>query len=224
MKRLTSVALILSLAFAISFAGCSDKTEETTTEATTTEATETTTEETEAETSETTEEPIIFETTETTVHDFRETCDVFEIKSNDLVDGVWADVISNTDRGQNLSPDISWDPVDGAGIYVIYMVDPTAGNWMHWKAFTFDETSLKEGWASTDYYEGEYVGPYPPSGTHTYDIYVVALKTPLEKFQGKFDASNAKFEEYLLALDTDDDGNTGNVIAYGVLSGTFTAS
>ncbi len=217
MKRLTSIALILSLLMAVSFAGCSDKAEETII------TTTATTEATEAADSKTTEEVTIPTTTETTINDFRKTCDVFEIKSNDLVDGVWADVISDTERGQNLSPDISWEPVEGAGIYIIYMVDPTVGNWMHWKAFTVDETSLKEGWASTDNNGGKYVGPYPPSGTHTYDIYVVALKTPLEKYQGYFNSNNPKFEDYLLALDTDDNGNTGNVIAYGILSGTFTA-
>ena len=142
----------------------------------------------------------------------------FEVTSTSLNNGVWNDVISNTDKGSNKSPQLQWDAVDGAGLYVIIMDDPDAWDFMHWKSDNVTETSLDEGWAP----KSEYVGPYPPSGaTHTYEVYVVALKAPVERVKGAFDASNPKFEENFKALDTDAEGNSGNIIAVGRISGTF---
>ena len=46
-------------------------------------------------------------------------------------DGVWDNIISNTDKGSNKSPQLEWTAVDGAGLYVIIMDDPTAMDWMH---------------------------------------------------------------------------------------------
>ena len=142
----------------------------------------------------------------------------FEVTSTNLNDGVWDDIISNTDKGLNQSPQLEWDAVDGAGLYVIIMDDPDAGDWMHWKSDHVTETSLDEGWASSS----DYVGPYPPKGsTHTYEIYVVALKAPVERVKGAFNGQNLKFEKNFKALDIDADGNSGNIIAVGRISGTF---
>lgn len=88
----------------------------------------------------------------------------FDISSDDLHDGVWDTVITNTDYGKNVSPQLSWEPVEGAKSYVIYMVDTSAGNWLHWRAGNITETTLEQGSAT----ECEYIGPYPPSGTHNY--------------------------------------------------------
>ena len=144
--------------------------------------------------------------------------DSFEVTSTSLNNGVWDDVISNTDRGLNKSPQLQWSAVDGAGLYVIIMDDPVSWDFMHWKSNNVTETSLDEGWAP----ESEYVGPYPPSGaTRTYEVYVVALKAPVERVKGAFGASNTKFEENFKALDTDAEGNSGNIIAVGRISGTF---
>ncbi len=143
----------------------------------------------------------------------------FDVTSTSLNNGVWNDVISNTDKGSNKSPQLQWSPVDGAGLYVIIMDDPTSWDFMHWKSDNVTETSLDEGWAP----KSEYVGPYPPSGaTRTYEVYVVALKAPVERIKGTFNASNPKFEENFKALDTDAEGNSGNIIAVGRLAGTFT--
>ena len=143
----------------------------------------------------------------------------FEVTSTSLNNGVWDDVISNTDKGSNKSPQLTWNAVDGAGLYVIIMDDPTSWHFLHWKSDNVTETSLDEGWAS----KSEYVGPYPPSGaTRTYEVYVVALKAPVERVKGAFGASNDKFEENFKALDTDAEGNSGNIIAVGRISGTFT--
>ncbi len=143
----------------------------------------------------------------------------FDVTSTSLNNGVWNDVISNTDKGSNKSPQLQWDAVDGAGLYVIIMDDPDSWHFMHWKSDNVTETSLDEGWAPSS----EYVGPYPPSGaTRTYEVYVVALKAPVERVKGAFGTSNPKFEENFKALDTDAEGNSGNIIAVGRLPGTFT--
>ena len=143
----------------------------------------------------------------------------FEVTSTSLNNGVWNDVISNTDKGSNKSPQLQWSAVDGAGLYVIIMDDPTSWDFMHGKSDNVTETSLDEGWAP----KSEYVGPYPPTGaTRTYEVYVVALKAPVERIKGTFGASNPKFEENFKALDTDAEGNSGNIIAVGRLPGTFT--
>ena len=143
----------------------------------------------------------------------------FDVTSTSLNNGVWNDVISNTEKGSNKSPQLQWSAVDGAGLYVIIMDDPDSWHFMHWKSDNVTETSLDEGWAPGS----DYVGPYPPSGaTRTYEVYVVALKAPVEKVKGAFGSSNPKFEENFKALDTDAEGNSGNIIAVGRLSGTFT--
>ena len=169
-----------------------------------------------------TEEETSEETSEETATEdnaFIDDYNSFEVTSTSLNNGVWNDVISNTDRGANKSPQLQWDAVEGAGLYVIIMDDPTSWHFLHWKSDNVTETSLDEGWAP----KSEYVGPYPPSGaTRTYEVYVVALKAPVERVKGAFNVSNPNFEENFKALDTDAEGNSGNIIAVGRLSGTFT--
>jgi len=140
------------------------------------------------------------------------------LTSEDLHDGVWDTVITNTENGSNVSPQLSWEPVEGAESYVIFMVDTTAVDWIHWKSEGVTETVLPRGWAS----EEEYIGPYPPGGTHDYEVYVIALGKPVERVKGSFNASNLKFTENTLALDTAADGTTGNILAYGHITGTYT--
>lgn len=143
----------------------------------------------------------------------------FELTSADLEDGVWADVISNTSIGENVSPELSWEPVEGAGQYVIYMLDPMANYFIHWKSEGVTDTHLDQGWGGSSY-----VGPYPPSGsTHTYDIYVIAIRNPLDRLRGTLNAPNMNIPFFLAQIDTDSDGNTGNIIAYGRISGEFTS-
>ncbi len=143
----------------------------------------------------------------------------FEITSANLHNGAWDDIISNTDKGENKSPQLSWEPVEGASLYMIYMVDTSMQYWIHWKSYNITETNLSEGWAPN----GEYVGPWPPAGgTHTYEIYVIALKNPIDRMKGSLDGQNMKFANFIESADTDVDGNTGNIIACAHLTGTFT--
>ena len=55
-----------------------------------------------------------------------------------------------------------------------------------------------------------------------YDIYVIALKAPVDKLDGAVNCNNGRLAEFIESLITDIDGNTGNIISYGVVSGTFT--
>lgn len=139
------------------------------------------------------------------------------LTSEDLHDGVWDADITNTSKGSNRSPQLAWEPVAGASCYAVYMVDTTAGYWLHWKSLNISETSLAAGAASGT----EYVGPYPPSGTHEYEIRVYALKEAAEEDQSRFDSGNSKFEQVIAELDQNSSG-AGNVLAYGTLSGTYT--
>ena len=139
------------------------------------------------------------------------------LTSEDLHDGVWDADITNTSNGSNRSPQLSWEPVAGASCYAVYMVDTTANYWLHWKSLNISETSLAAGAASGT----EYVGPYPPSGTHEYEIRVYALKEATEEDQSRFDSGNSKFEQIIAGLDQNSSG-AGNVLAYGTLSGTYT--
>lgn len=148
----------------------------------------------------------------------------FAVTSESLHDGVWDPVISNTDRGENKSPQLSWEPVEGAGGYGIVMVDESARYWMHWKTANVTETNIPLGYASPE----DYVGPYPPAGqTHTYTVYVVAVKVPRDGMSGMLDAPGDEpdhdLTRSLSSLDTDGSGRTGNALAMGKISGTFTS-
>ena len=139
----------------------------------------------------------------------------FELTSDDLHDGIWDTVITKTANGENRSPQLSWNPVDGASCYAIFMVDTSATNWLHWKSVTESETVLPAGWAPS----GEYVGPYPPSGTHDYEVYVFALREQPERIKGSFDSTNPKLFEFAKDMDGE---NEDNIISYGHLTGTYT--
>lgn len=145
--------------------------------------------------------------------------DVFEVTSEDLKDGVWPDIISNTHIGENRSPQLSWDPVEGAEVYVIYMVDSDTNGFLHWKSNNITDTDLPQGWASAVDYTGPHIGH---GYTHTFDIYVMALKSPSDRLKGAVNAVNKELGSFIEAIDTDSTGNTGNIIAYGKISGEFT--
>lgn len=149
---------------------------------------------------------------------YLEDFETFSVTSEDLTGGVWDDIISNTDRGENRSPQLSWDPVDEASEYAIYMIDTNSNNWLLWKSLT-SETELPEGWAPQN---TEYSGPNPGSGhVDNLVIYVVALRTPVDRLKGAVNGTNDKFESFILGLDIDSDGNPGNIAAYGIIAGTF---
>ncbi len=143
----------------------------------------------------------------------------FKVTSSLVNRGTWDNKIALA--GEKLSPDLKWDKVDGASGYVVIMID---GNWLHMDVFT-TETSLAEGAYNRRGGEGaEYVGPYPPRGsTHTYSVFVFALKGKPSKKSFFFDAGGNNINEIFNGLDTDKSGGKGNVLAYGRLDGNYTA-
>ena len=141
----------------------------------------------------------------------------FDLSSDDLHGGVWDTDITNTKNGSNRSPQLSWEAVEGASCYGVYMVDTGtagSGSWMHWKSLT-EDTSLPAAWASKE----EYIGPYPPEGTHVYEILVFAFREAPEKLKGSFDNTNPKLLEAFKVMDGE---NGGNIIACGHIKGTYT--
>lgn len=197
------VLITLSCMLIMAFTGCSKSGSNNTSESVSTEAT----------TQATTEEA------STTGDLFKESgFATFELSSEDLHDGAWDPAIASIDNGTNSSPQLSWEPVPEATCYVIYMIDTSADNWLHWKSNNVTETTLPQGWASTE----EYVGPYPPGGTHNYDIYVFALREPVERAKGTLNNPNSLFYNNAMALDSVEEGSSGNIISYGYLPGTYT--
>ena len=143
-----------------------------------------------------------------------------EITSKSLTkDGFWSTAISGTSAfpaGLNKTPQLSWTAVEGATCYAIYMYDTSASNWMHWKSINITSTSIELG-AKLE--KSKYFGPYPPSGTHTYEVIIYALKQPLEKIPGTMDNPTIDITANEKELDQTN-GGTGNIIGKGTISGS----
>ena len=146
----------------------------------------------------------------------------FNVTSETLDNWMWDIKISKTMNGQNVNPQLSWEAVDGASSYVVIMID---GAWLHMDYFT-TETSLAEGAIDSDLRSvvgKQYVGPYPPEGsTHTYSVFVFALRGEAGSVPLNFDKGGNSINDIFTGLDTDKDGNTGNVLSYGRLDGNYT--
>ncbi len=141
----------------------------------------------------------------------------FDLTSASIADGEW-----KTETGlkeKNISPELTWDAVDGASKYAVIMIDDTTANkWLHW--FTIvDKTHLDEG-EFTDS-TTDYAGPYPPE-THNYDVYVVALAEDPGDVAFKLDTPGGDIAERLTSLNNKTDGSTGNVLAYGLVEADYT--
>ena len=139
-------------------------------------------------------------------------CRSFEVTSKDINEGFW-DVKISHDKGSDLSPELTWEPVDGASCYAVYMLDLTANYWVHMKTLT-DKTSLASGEVS------DYVGPYPPSGVHNYIVYVFALKEE-KGLPGMLDAPFDSANELASMLNTFSNSDVGNIIAAGRVSAEY---
>jgi len=166
------------------------------------------------------------------IEDFRRKA-TMNVSSESLKDGVWDYAVTDIDGvGRNQSPQLSFDKVDGAEYYVIYMVDESANNWVHWYAEKVTETELPMG-ANMAEYSGKqdflYRGPYPPagSGQHVYTVYVYALKAEPDirhdgpEFDEPWFAGDILYYDILNVSDSSLNPHLyGNVLAYGYVSGT----
>jgi phosphatidylethanolamine-binding protein (PEBP) family uncharacterized protein len=204
MKSAKFAALLITLALILSIPGCGEK--ETVTSSVMP-----------SESSEDTVNPL----TDNMCGGYLDGYETFKVTSTSLSDGVWDDIISNTDIGENRSPQLSWEPVEGATVYAIYMFDTNTNGYLHWRSGDITETTLPEGWASPLDYNGPHIGH---GYTHNFDIYVIALKAPVERLKGTVNGQNKKLGEFIKELDTDAEGNTGNIISYGKISGLYTDS
>ena len=95
------------------------------------------------------------------------------------------------------------------------------GAWLHMDVFT-DKTHLDAGAIKRGSRGDQYVGPYPPNGTHTYFVFVFALKDESGKVKLSFDAGGNSIDQIYTSLNVDKNGNSGNVIAVGRLDGNYT--
>jgi len=143
----------------------------------------------------------------------------FNSTSPDVKDGVWDDKITNTKHGENISPELSWDAVEGAAKYEIIMIDAA---WLHMEVLTADNSLASGAFDKGGEKGSRYIGPYPPSGTHTYSIFIFALKDEPSKHPVKFNAGGNSLDTIFKDLDLDANGNTGNVLAYSRLDGNYT--
>ena len=105
-------------------------------------------------------------------------------------------------KAQNVSPPLAWeDAPDGTKGFAIALVDrhPVADDYVHWLLDGIDphRRSLEEGAAGgPGGLAGArelkpYVGPFPPSGTHDYELTIYALDTQRLDLRG-----NAGLEEF----------------------------
>ena len=98
-KRLLTIILTVTV---LGVCGCSDKKENNTENSA--EKVSVTEERTQSEPS------VVEETPEPTLPPFSEDdVDAIEVTSTDLHDGVWDTVITNTNNGSNVSPQLSWE-------------------------------------------------------------------------------------------------------------------
>ena len=150
----------------------------------------------------------------------------FYVGSDSWEDGIWSDDLGmKSDHPNGISPSLYWEPVEGASCYVIYMIDSSHAegippvNFLHWVIENYEGTEIIAG-EDPAFFHG--LGPEAGT-THTYDIYVIALANPVERAKGTPGTQPTNFNNFLLALDTDADGNTGNILAFGFLRGKYTA-
>jgi Raf kinase inhibitor-like YbhB/YbcL family protein len=110
--------------------------------------------------------------------------------------------LSGQCSGENYSPALAWSGApSGVQSFAVSMVDPDAGNWVHWVQFNIPgtETALPSAPGGPDlgikgmnsFRESGYGGPCPPSGTHKYIFTLYALDTLLALPQG---ATKAQLE------------------------------
>ncbi len=141
-----------------------------------------------------------------------------DVTSDSLTDGVWNGEIGD------VSPELTFEPVDGAEFYVIYMVDESSNNRLLWYASHVGDTAIPEGSVT-----GEYSGPDVTAGEegHNLTVYVYALQgEPGRSIDLEFSDSSLSGDFYYYDILNVIDGSSspelyGNVLAYGYVTGTY---
>ncbi len=102
-----------------------------------------------------------------------------------------------TCEGENKSPSLSWDKINGALTYAIIVEDPDApgGTFVHWVIYNLSETEIQEGinpnspigiQGKNDFGKIGYGGPCPPrgNGNHRYFFRIYAINDKLPVLNG----------------------------------------
>ena len=168
------------------------------------------------------------------------------VSSVDLMNnGKWNPIITNTANGENISPELTFNEVEGARAYAVIMIDPDGFHWLHWcdvvtveeirellgdeiNGIKGDTISLVSGFNNLRGEAKTYVGPYPPAGTHNYHVYVYALKAVPSNFNvilSGLDKSGANINNIINLLNVYADGSnavSGNILGTAEISGTYT--
>ncbi len=114
----------------------------------------------------------------------------------------------------NVSPELTWDKVEGASKYAIFMIDLDDGIYhLHWYDLV-DECSVAEG--AFDKSTG-FTGPYPEA-PHEYTIYVFALKEDTGDLGLRVDAQGIDIQTFIDTLEAD---KPGNIISYGEITASY---
>ena len=137
-----------------------------------------------------------------------ENLDTFEVTSEGIFYGEW--IKETGAKNGNVSPELSWDKVDGATNYAVMMIDLDEGNY-HLHGYGVSDTNHLDFGAMN-----EYVGPYPPS-PHNYTVYVFALKNAYDPGL-RVDKQNCDAESLFELLNKD---NPDNVISYGSVTASY---
>ena len=137
-----------------------------------------------------------------------ENLDTFDVTSEGIFYGEW--IKETGAKNGNVSPELSWDKVDGATNYAVMMIDLDEGNY-HLHGYGVSDTNHLDFGAMN-----EYVGPYPPS-PHNYTVYVFALKNAYDPGL-RVDKQNCDAESLFELLNKD---NPDNVISYGSVTASY---
>ena len=157
----------------------------------------------------------------------------FNVSSSDLHDGAWDEKIGA--KHGNISPELTWDKVNYAGKYAIIMIDHGGNNWLHWISIVDDsndddnnnedDKDLNVTIPSGAYnnIDDGYVGPYPPSGTHSYTIYVFALQGDTYNLNFQLDKGGTDLQNIVDQLNSGVYTDYNNIVAVGIIEGNYSA-
>ena len=143
-----------------------------------------------------------------------ENLDKFDITSESLFYGEWRKETGA--RNGNVSPELSWEKVEGAKEYLIFMIDLDDHDGfyiLHWYGET-EENHVDKG--AFERNKG-YIGPYPPS-SREYSVYVFALNDDIGDLNLVLDSQGREPQKY---VDMIEEESPGSIISYGVISGTY---
>ena len=140
-----------------------------------------------------------------------------EVTSDDLTDGVWSEELAHR------APQLSFEEVEGAEYYVVYMVNETDGYSAHWYIDDLNETYLAGGNDEGIYINLDKLVSYL-GNTYSITVYAMAGKNDSDIAVAYDESSFNPCGLYRMLDITRYESPTeyGNVLAYGYISGTFT--